>query len=192
MSRVVPRLEGRDLEGTRVVVPDDLTGDRNVLLVAFRREHQALVDSWVPWLDARAGDDPGLRYYELPTIGLQWSPGRRVIDGGMAAAIPDPAVRQRTFTIYTDVRRVTTALGLTTTRTIAVVLVDRAGRVLWQGSGPCSEDAGTALRRCDRRRAKRSRCRTPHRWGRRSSTSRSTPGTGGSSPGSGSRRRLRT
>lgn len=145
MTRVFPRMEARDLEGTRVVVPDDLAGERNVLLIAFRREHQALVDSWVPFLDARADGDPGLRYYELPTIGLQWSPGRRVIDGGMAAAIPDPAVRRRTLTIYTDVRRVTTALSLETTRTIAVALVDPAGRVSWQGSGPCNEQTGSAL-----------------------------------------------
>ena len=145
MTRVVPHLEARDLEGTRVVLPDDLAGDRNVLLIAFRREHQALVDSWVPWLDDRAAADPGLRTYELPTIGVQWSPGRRFIDGGMAAAIPDREVRRRTLTIYTDVRRVTTALGLTSTRTIALVLADRAGRVLWQGSGPHSEQAETAL-----------------------------------------------
>jgi len=145
MARVLPRLEARDLEGTRVVVPGDLAGDRNVLLVAFRREHQALVDSWIPWLDAQAADDPGLRYYELPTIGLEWSPGRRFIDGGMAKAIPDQAVRRRTLTIYTDVRRVTTALALETTSTIAVVLVDRAGRVRWQGSGPRAEASVAAL-----------------------------------------------
>ena len=145
MPRTVPRLEARDLEGTRVTVPDDLAGERNVLLVAFRREHQALVDSWVPWLDARAADDPGFRYYELPTIGIEWSLGRRFIDGGMAKAIPDPVVRRRTLTIYTDVRRVTTALALDTTSTIAVVLVDRAGRVRWQGSGPFSDAAADAL-----------------------------------------------
>lgn len=150
MHRVLPRLEARDLEGTRVVVPDDLAGDRIVVLVAFRREQQALVDSWTPWLDARAAEDPAFRYYELPTIGLQWSPGRRVIDGGMAAAIRDAGVRRRTLTVYTDVRRVTTALALDTTRTIAVVLIDRAGRVRWQGSGgfdPAAADAlGAALR----------------------------------------------
>jgi hypothetical protein len=145
VDRVFPKVEARDLEGTRVVVPDDLAGDRNVLLVAFRREHQALVDSWVPWLEARAADDAGLRYYELPTIGIQWSPGRRVIDGGMASAIPDPAVRRRTLTIYTDVRRVTTALALETTRTIAVVLADRAGCVHWQGAGGFAETTADAL-----------------------------------------------
>ena len=145
MPRLLPRLEARDLEGTRVVVPDDLAGERNVLLVAFRREHQAVVDSWVPWLEARAADDPDLRFYELPTIGVEWSPGRRFIDGGMAKAIPDRAVRRRTLTVYTDVRRVTTALALETTSTIAVLLVDRAGRVRWQGSGPRDDATCEAL-----------------------------------------------
>ncbi len=54
-------------------------------------------------------------------------------------------MRRRTLTVYTDVRRVTAALGLTTTDTIAVVLVDRAGRVSWQGCGPCREPAAAEL-----------------------------------------------
>jgi hypothetical protein len=46
-------------------------------------------------LEQRA-TDAGLGFVELPAIGLQWEPARPVIDGGMAAAIRDEAVRRRT------------------------------------------------------------------------------------------------
>jgi hypothetical protein len=142
--RSFPHLEGRDLEGRVVALPDAFDGDRNVVIVAFRREHQTLVDSWVPWLEARAAADPGLRFYEVPTIGTKWSPARRVIDGGMAGAIRDPVVLRRTITVYTDVRRVTDGLGIESTGTVGLFLVDATGAVRWRGRG--AFDAATAVR----------------------------------------------
>jgi hypothetical protein len=41
----------RDLERVTRWLPDELEGDRNVVIVAFRRSQQALVDSWVPCLE---------------------------------------------------------------------------------------------------------------------------------------------
>jgi len=130
-----PQLLARDLDGRDVALPGGLPGEWNVVLVAFRRDQQGLVDSWLPWLSERTAADPRLRFVELPTIGLQWAPARSAIDGGMAAAIRDDAARQRTLTVYTDVRRVTSALGIDHRDTIWLFLVDRAGRVSWLGSG---------------------------------------------------------
>src|SRR6201989_1427323 len=120
----------------------DLPGEWNVVIVAFRREQQDLVDSWVPWLEQRAAADPRLGFVELPVIGLRWQPARPVIDGGMAAGIPDQKTRRRTLTVYTDIRRITVPLGITDRNTIWLFLVDRAGQVRWRGSG--GQDAGQA------------------------------------------------
>jgi hypothetical protein len=130
-----PRLTARDLDGREVMLPAGLPGDWNVVIIAFRRQHQELVDSWVPWLEERAAAIPGLRFAELPAIGLQWQPARPVIDGGMAAAIRDQQTRRRTLTVYTDLRRVTASLGIGDRSTIWLFLVDRAGHVRWHGSG---------------------------------------------------------
>ena len=88
-----PQLAARDLGGREVALPAGLPGERNVVLIAFRRDQQQLVDSWVPWLEQRAATDPGLRVVELPAIGLQWEPARPAIDGGdprPGGAAPDP------------------------------------------------------------------------------------------------------
>ena len=143
--RRFPHLEGRDLQRRAVTLPDAFDGERNVVIVAFRREHQALVDSWVPWLEARAGLDPGLRFYEVPAIGTQWSPARAFIDGGMATAIGDPVVLRRTITVYTDVRRVTDGLGIDRTDTVWLFLVDATGAVRWRGHGTFASDTAEGL-----------------------------------------------
>ena len=82
----------------------------------------------MPWLEQRVAADPGLRFVELPALGLQWEPGQPAIDGGMAAAIRDQAARRRTLTAYTDLRRVTVPLGIDDRNTIWLCLVDRAER----------------------------------------------------------------
>lgn len=130
-----PELAARNLAGLGVMVPDAFEGERNVVLVAFQREHQDLVDSWTPWLEERAAADPGMRFYELPTIGRIWAPVRNFIDGGMAAAIRNPVVLRRTLTIYGDVNRLTAPLGIEDRSTIAVLLVDRSHTVCWADSG---------------------------------------------------------
>lgn len=144
-----PRLWARNLEGLDVELPDAFTGERNLVAIAFRREHQTLVDSWVPWFEMQSATDPGLRFYEVPTIGRIWSPVRMFIDGGMAAAIRDPIVLRRTLTIYGDVDRVTGPLHIVDRSTITVVLVDADGRVLWRGKGgrttPLAESLETAI-----------------------------------------------
>lgn len=144
-NRVFPQVLARNLEGVDVELPDGFAGARNVVVVAFQRQHQGLVDSWVPWFEAQAAKDPGLRFYELPTIGRIWAPVRNFIDGGMAAAIRDPVILQRTLTIYGDVNRVTRPLGIDDRSTIALLLVDGSGHVLWQGHGGFDGAVATEL-----------------------------------------------
>jgi hypothetical protein len=130
-----PGVRARNLEGLDVELPGGFAGERNVVAIAFQRNHQSLVDSWVPWFEEHAAADPGLRFYEVPTIGRMWAPVRNFIDGGMASAIRVPEILQRTLTVYGDVNRITRPLGIDDRSTIAVVLVESAGQVLWHGQG---------------------------------------------------------
>lgn len=130
-----------------MALPDAFEGERNVVLVAFLRRHQPLVDSWVPWLEDEARRDPGLRFYELPTIARRWAPLRPFIDGGMASAIGDPAVLQRTVTVYGDLGRVTGPLGITDRSTIALFLVEPPGWVRWSGSAGFDPGVASGLAR---------------------------------------------
>ena len=140
-----PRLNARNLEGLDVKLPDAFDGDRNVVLVAFRREHQSLVDSWVPWLEERVALEPEVKVFEVPVIGRMWAPMRRFIDGGMAASIKVPRILQRTLTVYGPVDALTEPLGITDRSTITVLLLDAKGSVLWSCTGGHTHSKATQL-----------------------------------------------
>ena len=142
---VRPRIVARNLEGERVVIPDDLPAALNLLVFAFRRRQQALVDSWLATLERLAAAHAHLRYYEVPTIARRWRPARRVIDGGMAAAIADAGARRRTLTVYADVARTAAAFGIRRTDTVTLVLLDRDGQVRWRGEGGYSPEVAAGL-----------------------------------------------
>ncbi len=140
-----PHLQARSLEGQWLTLPDEFAGDLNCVVIAFHRHHQRLVNTWLPHLEAVAAATPGVCFYEMPTISRRWLPARWFIDGGMVQAIADQAARERTVTVYDRVSPIVEALGLDGTATIATVLVDRRGDVLWQCSGVFTHDAGAAL-----------------------------------------------
>lgn len=155
-NRVFPSVAARNLQGLNTTLPDAFDGERNVVLVAFQRNHQVLVDSWVPWLEKRSATDPGLRFYEVPTIGRIWAPVRNFIDGGMAASISEPTILQRTLTVYGDVNRLTRPLGIENRSTISIFLVEQSGRVRWHGTGGFDPSAASELDRALRASRRRS------------------------------------
>lgn len=146
-SASFPSLQARNLNGRTLMLPGEFGGERNVALIAFRRWHQELVDSWFPHLERLLAAHPELRAYELPMIGGLYTLARPFIDGGMAAAIPDPAVRERTLTVYTDVGRAQAALGIRSTETITLLLVDRQGRIFWRDEGGYTAQRAAGLER---------------------------------------------
>lgn len=140
-----PRVEGRNLEGRHFALPMDFEGERNVVLVAFRREQQADVDSWLPFLKETAARRPDLRVYELPTLNRRYSLMRGFIDGGMQRGIPELATREATITLYIHKAPFRQALGITTEAHITTFLVTRDGRVLWRADGPMTAAAAASL-----------------------------------------------
>ena len=141
----LPEIEVRSLEGERLVIPRDLEGKRNLLAIAFQRQQQQAVDTWVPEFERLEQADPDLVAYEVPVISRRWGPFRPVIDGGMTAAIPDPKTRAHTLTTYTDVGRVKRALGIDDSDRIVVVLADREGGITWFHRGERSDEAVAGL-----------------------------------------------
>jgi hypothetical protein len=142
-----PTIEARSLDRETYDLPSEFEGRWNVAVVAFRREQQQLVDTWLPFLLALEAGSDRLRVYEIPVLARRWTPARRFIDGGMAMAIGDRDTLGRTLTSYTDVGAVQRALGLPDDSTIATVLTDRDGLITWIATGGFSERAGQELTR---------------------------------------------
>ena len=143
--RQFPRVAGTNLEGRRFSLPADFEAEYNVVLVAFRREQQADVDSWLPFLREQKVAARGFRVYELPTLNRSYRLMRGFIDGGMARGIPEKATREATITLYIDKTPFKKALALTAEDRISTLIVARDGRVLWRADGRFMPAAGAGL-----------------------------------------------
>lgn len=140
-----PRVQGANLERESFTLPDDFEGEINLALIAFTREQQADIDTWIPAARELARSHPGFRYYELPTISRGVPLARWWLDGAMRAGIPDHAARAATITLYLDKRAFREALELPSEKTIYALLVDRMGRILWRTEGAWTDEKGRAL-----------------------------------------------
>ncbi|GAB4573200.1 MAG: hypothetical protein Kow0077_14890 [Anaerolineae bacterium] len=140
-----PPVEGRNLQGRRFRLPEDFGGTYNIVLIAFQRYHQADVESWLPLLKRLRREYADLHIYELPTL-WEMPPLRRLmLDMGMRMGIPDRATREMTITLYLDKAQFRQSLEIPTENEIVVLMVDRAGRVLWRTSGGYNAAKGAAL-----------------------------------------------
>ena len=139
-----PSLTASNLEKQSMSLPEDFAGDRNLLLVAFQREQQKNVDTWLHEMK-RFESLPNFRYYELPTIDRLNPIARWFIDSGMRRGIPDRGARARTITLYLDKLAFRKALNLPDETVVYAVLVDRSGRVLWRAEGDFDEAKSASL-----------------------------------------------
>lgn len=63
-----PVVAGRDIDGNDFVVPTDFAGELNLVLMAFTREHQYDVNTWLPHVRELESSRQGFRVYEVPTL----------------------------------------------------------------------------------------------------------------------------
>lgn len=140
-----PAVSGDNLNGDSFDLPGDLAGEYNLMLIAFEREQQPLIETWGRFIQQLQADHQTVRVYEVPVIPPMNPLTRSLIDGGMRFGIGDEAIRQTTITIYTDVDTFTASLDITDTTTIHALLIDRDGAVYWRDSGAFTPEMGAAL-----------------------------------------------
>jgi hypothetical protein len=140
-----PAARGDNLLRQTMNLPQDLEGELNILLIAFQRWQQTLVDTWLPTVQQIEQAHPHVRYYELPTIQRLNVLAQTFINAGMRAGIPDPMARERTITLYVDKAAFRKALELPHEESIYVLLVNRQGQVLWRTEGAYTPDNAAAL-----------------------------------------------
>jgi hypothetical protein len=140
-----PSVKASNLEKRDFNLPADFEGDRNLVLVAFEREQQEDVDTWLREMKHFEEADPGLHYYELPTIQRPGAFLRWFIDTGMRHGIPDRKARERTIPLYLEKKPFLDSLLIVDQNKIYALLVDREGRVLWRSDGVFDDTKAAGL-----------------------------------------------
>jgi len=145
-TMIFPLVQSENLEGRLFTLPKDLEGEFNVLFIAFQREQQIDIDSWLPFVKQQVKQYPALAYYELPTIYRGNPFFRWGLNAGMRMGIPDKKAREVTITLYLDKKAFRKALNIPVEERIYVLLVNNKGEVLWRVEGPFDEEKGRDLK----------------------------------------------
>ena len=139
-----PQLRASNLENREFDLPKDFAGERNLLLIAFQREQQQELDTWLREMRRFQEADPGFQYYELPTIERLNALARWFIDSGMRRGTPK-ADYDHVITVYADTKAWKEGVRYTDPDAAYLILLDRESKVDWHYRGTFDETLFQAL-----------------------------------------------
>jgi hypothetical protein len=145
-AQAFPKISARNLEGLTFEIPKGLTGEVNLVVLAFAREHQKSIETWHKTLASMEKEHPGFQTWYVAALARRNRVWRGAVDSGMRAGIQDGRLRQHTLTSYMDLNGLQRDLGLPDLADICLYLLAEDGTIRWQAQGSYSEDAVVSLR----------------------------------------------
>ena len=143
IGKKFPEVKDDSLEKNPVSLPDAARGKVTLIAVAFLRESQSQIDSWLEPFVERFGNKQDFTFYEVPMLHWGYKFMRFMIDGGMRAGIPQQK-HKHVVTMYGDVEKYIKALNLDLRNGYAFLL-DQEGIIRWEGQGFSTPETLKAL-----------------------------------------------
>ncbi|QPC82855.1 hypothetical protein G4Y79_00325 [Phototrophicus methaneseepsis] len=144
----LPQIEGDNLDGDAIRLPDDIATEYALIVMPFSREQQEEAQAWLPTFQEIAQDDPRLSYYSFAVLVVEQA-FRPLVVGGLNLGVRDPEIRPSVIVAFVEEdsqARVLAALNTPTRDEMLVLLVDQSGQVLWRETGPYDEALAASLR----------------------------------------------
>jgi hypothetical protein len=133
IGKKFPAVNAKTLAGQETTIPDDAAGKVTLVCVAFLRETQAQLDSWLNPFYEKFGRREDIMFYEVPMISGGYKFMKLIIDGGMRGGLPE-FKHKHVVTMYGDVESYMQVLNLDARNGYAFLL-DRGGSIRWQQQG---------------------------------------------------------
>lgn len=132
---VFPGILSYRLDKTKVILPSDLEGKTNLLLISFEPEQQKEIESWFPVAQALQHTDFNFRWYRLPVSSRENFIFRWWENSSMRSDETDPETWHWIIPLYVNKDEFRSALQIPNERDVVALLTDKQGRVLWRASG---------------------------------------------------------
>ncbi len=139
-----PEVTSKSLAGNLLTLPDHAEGKITLISIAFVRNAQEQIDSWVRPFEREFGGDEHFAIYELPMISQGWKVLSWMIDSGMRGGIPTEK-HDNVITFYGDYSDYQEALEMEDTQSAYVFLLDRKSIIRWRRQGYATPEAEKEL-----------------------------------------------
>ncbi len=138
-STAFPKVSAYNLEKAHITLPDDLRGDRNLLVLYFKLDQEPDVKAWNTIADQWHGQNPSLVAYDCLVSPRSNFISRWWQNSSLRSDLQDTRRWSTTIPLYVDKMQFLHALRITGEKQVAVLLVDRSGHVLKKVAGPPTE-----------------------------------------------------
>ncbi len=139
IGMIFPELKAETLSGIDMKYPDDVRGKVTLILMAFKRETQQKIDSWLEPFSKTFENDTSVQFFEIPMLARYWVVMSPIIDGGMRSGIPKQKHGNVT-TFYGDVNKYCKLLSIEDKSDGYVFLLDKNGVIQWRSNGFATEE----------------------------------------------------
>ncbi len=140
-----PEVEGTNLDGQEFVLPRVFEGKLNIVFVAFQREQQLAVNTWLPTATLLEDLHKGLRYYELPIHSCINPIVRWFLNRAMRVGIRYPGSREKTIALYINKDLFRKALDISGEDNIHILVLNEEAQVVWHSQGSCDAEKAKNL-----------------------------------------------
>jgi hypothetical protein len=140
-----PVISAANLSRRKYSLPGDFEGKYNLVFIPFQQNQQWTINSWLEFAQDLEANFHNLRVYELPTLQNMNSLSQKFITEGMRAGIQDQKLRDKVITLFVDKSAFRRLLGIQNEEDVSVMLLDRAGNVLWRSRGDFTPEKKQSL-----------------------------------------------
>ena len=128
LGEVFPSIKGEALAGKNWKIPEDLMGEKSLLLIGYKQKSQFDIDRWLIGIDTKAYK---VNVFELPVVsGLIPYLISKKIDDGMRSGIPEE-LWTAVVTVYEEADKIIQFIGNEDGLNARVFLLDEEGRVVF-------------------------------------------------------------
>ena len=140
-----PEVDGKNLDGREFVLPRDFEGNLNIVFIAFQREQQLAVNTWLPTATLLENLHKELRYYELPVHSCNNPIVRWFLNRAMRVGIRYPGSREKTIALYIDKGPFCKALDISREEYSHILVLNDGAQVVWRSEGSCDVEKAENL-----------------------------------------------
>src|SRR6056297_2658166 len=145
-SQKFPSIEAETLSQKKVVFPEVTKGKYALILVAFRRQTQGQVDSWLDPFIRKFGKNSEVTFYEIPMISNNWKSMSGWIDSGMRAGVPQYK-HDHVATYYGKLSPYFDFFDIKDKSLCYAFLLDRSGQIVWREMGAATNEKFNELKK---------------------------------------------
>ncbi len=153
-SQKFPVIEAETLSQEKVVFPEVTQGKTALILIAFKRQTQGQVDSWLdPFIEEFGGNEQ-VTFYEIPMISNNWKWMSGWIDSGMRSGVPSYK-HDHVATYYGPLSEYFEYFSIQDKRLCYVFLLDEEGNIIWKNQDAATPDSYNELSQFVRKKIKK-------------------------------------